>query len=257
MIIDSHCHLDKLDTSHYTDGFAGLIAAAQANDVSQMLCISVDTEKFDPMMAQIAAYDFIHASAGLHPLSVEHLDCLSLLELQAQHPKVVAIGETGLDYFYQQDNSALQQQAFIAHLRLSKRLAKPVIVHTRSANEDTLRLLREEADQDAGGVIHCFTEDWTMAEACLDLGFYISISGIVTFNSANDLREVVKKIPMQRLLVETDAPYLAPVPHRGQQNEPKHVRLVAQYIADLKGVSLAELATQTSQNFTQLFLSPQ
>ena len=151
----------------------------------------------------------------------------------------------------------LQQQAFIAHLRLSKRLAKPVIVHTRSANEDTLRLLREEADQDVGGVIHCFTEDWTMAEACLDLGFYISISGIVTFNSANDLREVVKKIPMQRLLVETDAPYLAPVPHRGQQNEPKHVRLVAQYIADLKGVSLAELATQTSQNFTQLFLSPQ
>ena len=186
MIIDSHCHLDKLDTSHYTDGFAGLIAAAQANDVSQMLCISVDTEKFDPMMAQIAAYDFIHASAGLHPLSVKHLDCLSLLELQAQHPKVVAIGETGLDYFYQQDNAALQQQAFIAHLQLSKRLAKPVIVHTRSANEDTLRLLREEADQDVGGVIHCFTEDWAMAEACLDLGFYISISGIVTFNSANE-----------------------------------------------------------------------
>ena len=197
MIIDSHCHLDKLDTSHYTDGFAGLIAAAQANDVSQMLCISVDTEKFDPMMAQIAAYDFIHASAGLHPLSVKHLDCLGLLELQAQHPKVVAIGETGLDYFYQQDNAALQQQAFIAHLQLSKRLAKPVIVHTRSANEDTLRLLREEADQDVGGVIHCFTEDWAMAEACLDLGFYISISGIVTFNSANDLREVVKKIPKE------------------------------------------------------------
>ena len=201
----------------------------------------------------------LYSTVGIHPHHASDYTGETedlILEL-IQHDKVVAIGETGLDYFYQQDNSALQQQAFIAHLRLSKRLAKPVIVHTRSANEDTLRLLREEADQDVGGVIHCFTEDWTMAEACLDLGFYISISGIVTFNSANDLREVVKKIPMQRLLVETDAPYLAPVPHRGQQNEPKHVRLVAQYIADLKGVSLAELATQTSQNFTQLFLSPQ
>jgi TatD DNase family protein len=256
MIIDSHCHLDKLDTSHYADGFAGLIAAAQADGVSQMLSISVDTDQFQPMMSQIEAYDFIHASAGLHPLAVENLDCLSLLEQQARHPKVVAIGETGLDYFYQQDNAALQQQAFAAHLQLSKRLAKPVIVHTRGANEDTLTLLRNEADGDVGGVIHCFTEDWAMAEACLDLGFYISISGIVTFNSAGALREVVKKIPMDRLLVETDAPYLTPVPHRGQQNEPKHVRLVAQYIADLKGLSLAQLATQTSDNFNQLFLTP-
>lgn len=256
MIIDSHCHLDKLDTSHYTNGFAGLIAAAQANDVSQMLCISVDTEQFEPMMAQIKAYDFIHASAGLHPLGVKSLDCLDLLEQQAKHTKVVAIGETGLDYFYEKDNKVIQQQAFVAHLQLSKRLEKPVIVHTRDANEDTLRLLRAEADQNVAGVIHCFTEDWAMAEACLNLGFYISISGIVTFNSATILREVVKKIPLDRLLVETDSPYLAPVPHRGQQNEPKHVRLVAQYIADLKGVSLEQLGAQTSENFNQLFLTP-
>jgi TatD DNase family protein len=177
-----------------------------------------------------------------------------VLEQQAQHPKVVAIGETGLDYFYQKDNTDIQQQAFVAHLQLSKHLKKPVIIHTRDANEDTLALLRSESDQSVGGVIHCFTEDWAMAEACLNLGFHISISGIVTFNNASALREVVKKIPMDRLLVETDSPYLTPVPYRGQQNEPKHVRLVAQYVADLKGVSLAELAEQTSKNFSQLFL---
>ena len=254
MIIDSHCHLDKLDTSHYADGLAGLIAAAQAEGVSQMLCIGVDTQQFAPMMVQIEPYDFIHASAGLHPLGVKELTSLELLEQQARHPKVVAVGETGLDYFYQQDNAPLQQQAFAAHLELSGRLKKPVIVHTRDAKADTLALLRTKADLDVGGVIHCFTEDWAMAQACLDLGFYISISGIVTFNNAKALREVVKKIPMQRLLVETDSPYLTPAPHRGQQNEPKHVRLVAQYVADLKGISLAELAGQTSQNFADLFL---
>jgi len=242
MIIDSHCHLDKLDTSHYEDGFPGLIAAAQADGISQMLSISVDTENFEPMMRQIEA------------LGVKSLDNFSVLEQQAQHPKVVAIGETGLDYFYQKDNIDIQQQAFLAHLKLSKHLKKPVIIHTRDANEDTLALLRSEADQSVGGVIHCFTEDWAMAEACLNLGFHISISGIVTFNNASALREVVKKIPMDRLLVETDSPYLTPVPYRGQQNEPKHVRLVAQYVADLKGVSLAELAEQTSKNFSQLFL---
>jgi len=256
MIIDSHCHLDKLDTSHYADGFAGLIAAAQADGISQMLCIGVDTDQFEPMMRQIEAYDFIHASAGLHPLGVKSLDSLGVLEQQAKHEKVVAIGETGLDYFYQQDNAELQQQAFAAHLQLSKRLRKPVIIHTRDANKDTLALLRSEGDQSVGGVIHCFTEDWAMAQACLNLGFYISISGIVTFNNASALREVVKKIPMDRLLVETDSPYLTPVPYRGQQNEPKHVRLVAQYVADLKGVSLTELAEHTSNNFTQLFLTP-
>ncbi|MFT7177868.1 MAG: TatD DNase family protein [Oceanospirillaceae bacterium] len=256
MIIDSHCHLDKLDTSHYPDGLAGLIAAAQAGGISQMLCIGVDTDQFDPMMSQIKDYDFIHASAGLHPLSVKSLDNFSLLEQQASHDKVVAVGETGLDYFYDKDNAQLQQQSFSAHLQLSKKLRKPVIVHTRDANADTLSLLTNEADLTVGGVIHCFTEDWAMAKACLDLGFYISISGIVTFNSASALREVVKKIPMDRLLVETDSPYLTPAPHRGEQNEPKHVRLVAQYVADLKGLSLEHLAAQTSDNFTQLFLTP-
>jgi TatD DNase family protein len=254
VIIDSHCHLDKLDTSHYPDGLAGLIAAAQVQGISQMLCIGVDTQQFAPMMAQIEPYEFIHASAGLHPLGVKELSSLALLEQQARHKKVVAIGETGLDYFYQQDNAALQQQAFAAHLDLSRQLKKPVIVHTRDAKADTLALLRDKADLDVGGVIHCFTEDWAMAKACLDLGFYISISGIVTFNNAKALREVVKKLPMEQLLVETDSPYLTPAPHRGQQNEPKHVSLVAQYVADLKGVSLTQLAAQTSQNFADLFL---
>ena len=255
MIIDSHCHLDKLDTSHYPDGLAGLISAAQNDGVSQMLCIGVDTQQFEPMMAQIKDYDFIHASAGLHPLGVKSLKNLSLLEEQAQHPKVVAIGETGLDYFYEKDNAELQKASFVAHLDLSKRLKKPVIVHTRDANADTLNALTTHADLDVGGVIHCFTEDWAMAKACLDLGFYISISGIVTFNNASALRDVVKKIPLDRLLVETDSPYLAPVPHRGKQNEPKHVRLVAQYVADLRAMSLQDLALQTSNNFSALFLN--
>ncbi len=256
MIIDSHCHLDKLDTSHYPNGLAGLISAAQADGISQMLSIGVDTDQFEPMMSQIKDYDFIHASAGLHPLGVKSLDSLKLLEQQAKHDKVVAIGETGLDYFYEKDNSQLQQQSFATHLQLSKQLRKPVIVHTRDANADTLSLLSNEADLTVSGVIHCFTEDWAMAKACLDLGFYISISGIVTFNNANALRELVKKLPMDRLLVETDSPYLTPAPHRGQQNEPKHVRLVAQYVADLKGVSLEHLAEQTSDNFVKLFLTP-
>ena len=241
MIIDSHCHLDKLNTSHYPDGLDGLICAAQADGISQMLCIGVDTDQFEPMMSQIKDYDFIHASAGLHPLSVKSLDNFGLLEQQAKHPKVVAVGETGLDYFYEKDNATLQKQSFTAHLQLSKRLRKPVIVHTRDANEDTVMLLKSQCDLSVGGVIHCFTEDWAMAKACLDLGFYISISGIITFN---------------RLLVETDSPYLTPAPHRGKQNEPKYVRLVAQYVADLKGVSLEELAHITSSNFTDLFLTP-
>jgi len=164
VIIDSHCHLDKLDTSHYPDGLAGLITAAQADGISQMLCIGVDTQQFAPMMAQIEPYDFIHASAGLHPLGVKELSSLALLEQQARHKKVVAIGETGLDYFYQQDNAALQQQAFAAHLDLSRQLKKPVIVHTRDAKADTLALLRDKADLEVGGVIHCFTEDWAMAK---------------------------------------------------------------------------------------------
>ena len=256
MIIDSHCHLDKLNTSHYPDGLDGLICAAQADGISQMLCIGVDTDQFEPMMSQIKDYDFIHASAGLHPLSVKSLDNFGLLEQQAKHPKVVAVGETGLDYFYEKDNATLQKQSFTAHLQLSKRLRKPIIVHTRDANEDTVMLLKSQCDLGVGGVIHCFTEDWAMAKACLDLGFYISISGIITFNSASVLREVVKKIPINRLLVETDSPYLTPAPHRGKQNEPKYVRLVAQYVADLKGVYLEELAHITSSNFTDLFLTP-
>jgi TatD DNase family protein len=256
MITDSHCHLDKLDVSHYANGFPDLIEAAKAQEISQMLCIGVDTEQFDGMMDLIKDYDFIHASAGLHPLGVKSLDTLALLEQQALHQKVVAVGETGLDYFYDKDNTALQQKAFAAHLDLSKRIRKPVIIHTRDANADTLALLNSDADLDVGGVIHCFTEDWDMAKACLDLGFYISISGIVTFNNASRLRDVVKKLPMDRLLVETDSPYLAPAPHRGKQNEPKFVREVAQYVADLKGLTLLQLANKTSSNFADLFLTP-
>jgi TatD DNase family protein len=173
------------------------------------------------------------------------------------HPRVVAIGETGLDYYYSTDNKAEQQHAFREHIRLSRALKKPVIVHTRDAKEDTLTILCEECVGEAGGVLHCFTEDWPMAQAALALGMCISISGIVTFRNADALREVTRQIPADRLLIETDSPYLAPVPHRGHQNEPAYVADVAAFIAELRGVTVETLAAQTSENFFRLFSQAQ
>ncbi len=170
---------------------------------------------------------------------------------------MVAIGETGLDYYYSTENKAEQQHAFREHIRLSRALKKPVIVHTRDAKEDTLTILREENVGEAGGVLHCFTEDWPMAQAALELGMYISISGIVTFRNADALREVTRQIPADRLLIETDSPYLAPVPHRGHQNEPAYVADVAAFIAELRGVTVETLAAQTSENFFRLFSQAQ
>lgn len=167
--------------------------------------------------------------------------------------QVVALGETGLDYFYQKDNLELQQDSFREHIRIGRDLNKPVIVHTRDARADTLAILREENAQDCGGVLHCFTEDLATAEALLDLGFYISFSGIVTFRNAEQLREVARYVPLDRILVETDSPYLAPVPHRGKENQPAYVRDVAEYMAVLKGVSLEQLAEATTANFSRLF----
>src|SRR5690606_14761809 len=167
---------------------------------------------------------------------------------------VVAIGETGLDYYYSQDRKAAQQESFRVHLQAAAQLRKPVIVHTRDAREDTLALIREAGDSEVGGVLHCFTESWEMARAALDLNYCISFSGIITFKNAEELREVVRRVPLDRLLVETDSPYLAPVPYRGKKNEPKYVREVAQCVADLKGLPLEELARITTANFDGLFL---
>lgn len=253
-LVDSHCHLDRLDLAPYDGDFDAMLAAARTAGVEQMLCISVDMESF-PQVRQLAErHDSIFASVGVHPLYREvHEPEVDELLAQAAHAKVVAIGETGLDYFYAKDDNAWQQARFVTHIRAARASQLPLVVHTRGARADTLKLLRDEGQGEVAGVLHCFTEDLPMAEAAMELGFYISISGIVTFNNAHELREVVRALPLERLLIETDSPWLAPMPHRGKKNEPKYVREVAACVADLKGVSVAELAAITRDNFFRLF----
>lgn len=253
-IVDSHCHLDRLDLTPYDGSLDEAVKAAKARGVDEILCIGIDTGNAQTVVDIANQFDGVYASVGLHPLDIAgpEPDYSEIYRLASQD-KVVAIGETGLDYYYSEDNKALQQQSFIKHLEMSKDLAKPAVVHTRDAREDTLALINEHADLDVAGVLHCFTESWDMAKAALDLNFYISFSGIITFKNANDLREVVKQVPLDRLLIETDSPYLAPVPYRGKKNEPKYVVEVAQCVAELKGVSVDKAAEITSNNFHNLF----
>lgn len=252
MLIDSHCHLDRLDLSAYPNGLEGALEAARARGVGHFLCIGIDLESLPAVLAIAEQYDDVSASVGVHPL---HLDSLEpeieqLIEL-ARHPKVVAIGETGLDYFYDKEHPKDQQRRFIKHIEASRRTGKPLIVHTREARADTIALLKSGGAEQ--GVLHCFTEDWDTAKAALDLGFYISFSGIITFVNAAPLREVVKQVPLDRLLIETDSPYLAPVPYRGKKNQPAYVREVGEAVAALKGVTLEVLGGATSANFARLF----
>lgn len=253
MFIDSHCHLDRLELDKLGLSLAQVLEQAAAAQVHHMLCVSVSLAEFESMAALVAAYPQVSLSCGEHPLH-QQLDftAAQLLTL-CQREDVVAVGETGLDYFYSPDNKLAQQQAFASHVQVARQLNKPLIVHTRDARADTLSLLQSEGAADCGGVLHCFTEDWATAKAALDLGFYISFSGIMTFRNADPLREVVKQIPLDRLLIETDSPYLAPVPYRGKTNQPAYVAAVAQAIAELKQISLEQLAAQTSTNFKQLF----
>jgi TatD DNase family protein len=222
--------------------------------VSQFLCIGVSADNAAAVKGLAERYDDVHCSVGVHPLDLQPGESLALDWLLGElaHPRVVAIGETGLDYHYEPEAAALQQQAFRLHLEAARLTGKPVIVHTREARADTLALLREAALPQAG-VLHCFTEDWEMARAALDLGFYISLSGIVTFRNADALREVARQVPADRLLVETDSPYLAPVPHRGKPNLPQYVREVAEFLAELRGVAFEDFARQTTDNFLRLF----
>ena len=215
--------------------------------------MSVTQAQFPTMMEAIAPHPQVFASCGVHPLNQDPGVDAALLLTQAADERVVAIGETGLDYFYSPENKDVQQASFREHIRVARALNKPLIIHTRDAQEDTLRIMREEGAEQVGGVLHCFTESLEMAEAAMAMGLYISISGIATFKNASALQAVVKALPLERLLVETDSPYLAPVPHRGRENEPAFVRDVAQFIADLRQISLAELAEATSHNFFELF----
>lgn len=254
MLIDSHCHLDRLDLAAHGGSLDAALDAARAAGVGHFLCIGVSADNAATVKGLAERYADVDCSVGVHPLDLEPgaEPALDWLLDELEHPKVVAIGETGLDYHYEPESAALQQASFRLHLEAARITGKPVIVHTREARADTLALLREAALPQAG-VLHCFTEDWEMAKAALDIGFYISLSGIVTFRNAEALREVARQVPADRLLVETDSPYLAPVPHRGKPNLPQYVREVAEYLAVLRGVSYETLAEQTSNNFKRLF----
>lgn len=254
MLVDSHCHLDKLEYGKKHRDMADAVRKAANRGVDHMLCISVGLSSFPAMLEAITPFPQVFASCGVHPLHQDdEPNDPELLEQLAAHPRVVAIGETGLDYFYAPESAELQRRSFEQHVAVAVALNKPLVIHTRSAQEDTLDILRRGGADKVGGVLHCFTESLEMAEAAIELGFYISISGIVTFRSADALREVVKALPLERLLVETDSPWLAPVPFRGEENEPAYTRTVAEFIAELKGVSVEEVAKQTTANFFALF----
>ncbi len=254
MLVDSHCHLDLLDLKNRSGGLPGVIDDARANGVGAFLCVGVDLEHVDRVLDTARSLPNVFASVGRHPLGTEgrEPDVDTLVEL-ATDPLMIAVGESGLDYYYASDQPELQRQRFSVHLEAARRARKPLIVHSRDAKEDTLAMIREEGDPQFGGVLHCFTGDLDMALRAIELNYYISISGIVTFRNAEALREVVRGVPLERLLVETDSPWLAPVPHRGKKNEPRHVREVAACVADLKGVSLEALADATTANFCELF----
>ncbi|NUU03927.1 TatD family hydrolase [Herbaspirillum robiniae] len=255
MYIDSHCHINFPDLAARLPEIFGKMAE---NKVSHALCVSVDLPDFPQVLALAEQYPNIYASVGVHPdyEDTPEPDVAQLVKL-AEHPRIVAIGETGLDYYRLQGDLEWQRERFRTHIRASRETGKPLIIHTRSASEDTIRIMREEgASPDAGGaagVMHCFTESQEVADAAIELGFYISFSGIVTFKSAKDLQQVARTIPLERMLIETDSPYLAPVPFRGKTNEPGYVRHVGEFIADLRGISADEVARQTSANFFKLF----
>jgi TatD DNase family protein len=253
MFFDSHCHLDRIDLADFDDDFDNLLQACTDHQVSDMVCIGVNLETFDDMQHKVAGRPGIYTTVGVHPdyenvreTSVDELVRLSRL------PGVVAIGETGLDY-YHTAGPEWQRQRFRTHIDAAIEADKPLVIHTRQARDDTLAILREHGAERVGGVLHCFTEDWDMAEQAIDMGFYVSISGIVTFNQAGNVREVAARIPDDRLLVETDSPWLAPVPFRGKPNFPGHVRLVAQKLADVRGASLEHIAQITAHNARTLF----
>ncbi len=251
MLVDSHCHLDFPELLSDLDGVRQRMVLA---GVREALCVSVTLETL-PLVLDIASRcPEILASVGVHPDEPDATEPSGeqLVDL-ARHPRVVAIGETGLDYYRNPAHAPIQQARFRTHIRAARACQLPLIIHTRSAGEDTLRLLREEGAQAVGGVIHCFTETWDFAREALALGFYVSFSGIVTFRNAAALRDVARQVPLDRLLVETDSPYLAPVPHRGRSNEPAFVREVAQQVAEVRGLGLEVLAQATTENFHTLF----
>jgi TatD DNase family protein len=253
--VDSHCHINFPELVANIDE---VLAKMHANDVVSALCVSVNLADFPQVLALAERHAWIYASVGVHPdyedveePSVEHLIKL------ARHPKIVAIGETGLDYYRLTGDLEWQRERFRTHIRASIACQKPLIIHTRSAAEDTIRIMQEENAHKAGGVMHCFTESWEVAETAIAMGFYISFSGIVTFKNAKQIKEVARRVPVERMLIETDSPYLAPSPHRGKLNQPAYVKHVAEEIALLRGIGVEEVGKITTKNFERLFMTAQ
>ncbi len=254
MLVDSHCHIDQLDLTLFDNNMDNIIQAARDNDVSYLLCVCIDMNNFPAVKAIAEQYDNVSASVGVHPNETDTHDpgIEELIDL-ASDGSIVAIGETGLDYYRTEGDVEWQQQRFRRHIAAAKKIKKPLIVHTRNARADTIQLLKEENAADIGGVMHCFTEDWDMAKKALDLGFYISFSGIVTFKNAKELQQVAQRVPADRMLIETDSPYLAPVPYRGKPNQPAYVKYVASFLAELRQEPYETIAKTTTENFARLF----
>ncbi|KAF0811645.1 putative metal-dependent hydrolase YcfH [Andreprevotia sp. IGB-42] len=251
MFVDSHCHINFPDLVADLDG---KLAAMQENKVTHALVVSVNQPDYPSVLALADAQSNLFASVGVHPDYEDTIEpTVAWLVAEAQHPKVIAIGETGLDYYRLEGDLEWQRERFRVHIRAAQQTGLPLIIHTRSASEDTIRILHEEGQGKVNGVMHCFTESWQVAQQAMALGFYISFSGIVTFKKAEALKEVAKLVPLERMLIETDSPYLAPMPFRGKTNQPAWVKHVAEHIADLRGISVAEVAEATTHNFFTLF----
>lgn len=251
MLVDSHCHIDFPELAAK---LPQLLELMQQNDVGAAVCVAVTLEDFPRILALVDTQPNLFATVGVHPENTEGREpsVADLIEL-AQHPKVIAIGETGLDYYWHKDAPEWQRERFRTHIRAARQVGKPLVIHNREATADTLRLLAEEGADQVGGILHCFTETWEVAEAALALGLHLSLSGIVTFKNAMIVKEVARRVPLDRLLIETDAPYLAPAPYRGKLNQPGYVRYVAEEIARLRGISYEEVAEATTNNFFRLF----
>jgi len=255
MFVDSHCHLDFPDLVNNLDE---LLHNMERNQVDHALCVGVNLTDFPRVLDLAVAHDHLYASVGVHPdYEIEHEPDAGQLAKLAEHPKVIAIGETGLDYYRLTGDLEWQRERFRQHIRAARLSGKPLIIHTRSAAEDTLRIMREEGADQIGGVMHCFTESWAVAQQAIEMNFYISFSGIVTFKNAVELKDVARKIPLERMLIETDSPYLAPVPFRGKINQPAYVKHVAEEIARLRTVDLEKIAAATTDNFFRLFKGAQ
>jgi TatD DNase family protein len=251
MLVDSHCHIPMLGKEMDVNE---VIAQAKSLGVEHMLCVSVDLETYPEILNLAEKHEHIYASVGVHPNTTmqDEVSAETLAELAA-NDHVIAIGETGLDYFRSEGDLDWQRQRFRTHIRAAKSVNKPLIIHTRDVGEDITRILQEEGADEVGGVMHCFVEDWETAQKAMAMNFYISFSGIVTFKNAKQVQEVAKQVPLERMLVETDSPYLTPVPYRGKPNQPGYTRYVAEFLAELKGISFEQVAEQTTENFFNLF----